>query len=229
MLKKKLKKTDLDHLRVEQIGRLYPVRLGRFGDRESAVSFLKRLTPHLPRAIVLKVPIKEENILAVYGQTSSVPPKTEQRQPGPDTLSTDRPAVEESSPLIEQTGKTAPEQKMKKPQQPGKERGTGTEVPEASNKSIVSGIVLESTVMPSNFPCMGSKGSLYRLIVRIEEAEDVAGYENFLWDKRGQSMSFFTNESQPAELLSRRIKATVAYKGDRACRLYWIEEIEAGP
>jgi len=113
------------------------------------------------------------------------------------------------------------------PQRANAPRGpeTGEEVPE-SNMSIIRGIVLKNSVAPAGSHCMGSGDVLYRVVISLKEIEGVAGYDNFLKDMKGRTMTFFAIEKPSDELKGRKIRAVVTYKGDRGCRLYWIEGIE---
>jgi hypothetical protein len=105
----------------------------------------------------------------------------------------------------------------------------GTEADEdtpASNMSIIKGIVLKNSVAPAGSHCMGSGDVLYRMVISLKEIEGEAGYENFLRDMKGRTMTFFATEKPSDELKGKKIRAVVTYKGDRRCRLYWIEGIE---
>jgi hypothetical protein len=113
------------------------------------------------------------------------------------------------------------------PQREKAPKGTeaGDEGPE-SNMSIIRGIVLKNSVAPAGSHCMGSGDVLYRMVISLKEIEGVAGYENFLRDMKGRTMTFFATEKPSDELKGKKIRAVVTYKGDRRCRLYWIEGIE---
>jgi hypothetical protein len=106
-----------------------------------------------------------------------------------------------------------------------KDTEAGEGVPE-SNMSVIRGIVLKNSVAPAGSHCMGSGDVLYRMVISLKEIEGVAGYENFLRDMKGRTMTFFATEKPSDELKGKKIRAVVTYKGDRSCRLYWIEGIE---
>ena len=197
ILKKRLPDDDLAYLRVEKIGDLFSVRLGRFNDKESALSLLNRLRPQLPGAVILKVPIKDANIIDIYGE--GLP--ADLKEPRPRETREAKPSGS-----------------------PKKDDGTAGGTSPVFSRSVIKGTVLESRVAPSGLTCSGSKGVLYLIMVYVEEVEDVANYENFLRDKKDRSLSFFTGEA-PAALSGKRIKAIVEYRGDKRCRLYWIEDI----
>ena len=95
-----------------------------------------------------------------------------------------------------------------------------------SNMTVIKGTVLKSSVASAGSHCMDSGDVLYLMVISLKETEDVPGFENFLWDAKGRTMAFFTNEKPARELQGKKIKALVTYKGDRTCRLYWVEGIE---
>jgi tetratricopeptide (TPR) repeat protein len=68
----KLNKKELDNLRIEKIGELYSVRLGKFKDYPDAEKFLKSIKTRLSRSIVMEVYIKDERIIKLYTASSSV-------------------------------------------------------------------------------------------------------------------------------------------------------------
>ena len=58
--------SDLDNLRIENVGEHYTVRLGRFDHYVTAMKFLNAMNSRLPSAIVLKAYIKNERIVKLY-------------------------------------------------------------------------------------------------------------------------------------------------------------------
>lgn len=68
---KKLDDQDLDHLRIEKIGKFYCVRLGKFDDKASADKFHNAVIENLPGATVMKAYIKDERIVKLYSGISS--------------------------------------------------------------------------------------------------------------------------------------------------------------
>ncbi len=68
-----LEETQLDHLRIEKIGKFYSVRLGKFTDYPSAERFFSTVKPKLPNATVMKAYIKKERIVRIYSGSAPVP------------------------------------------------------------------------------------------------------------------------------------------------------------
>jgi hypothetical protein len=79
-LKEGLSEKDLDHLRIEKIGKYYSVRIGNHKNRDSAEKYLKAMGPHLSAALVTKAYIKNERVKKMYkGYLSFDEPEVEER------------------------------------------------------------------------------------------------------------------------------------------------------
>lgn len=98
-------------------------------------------------------------------------------------------------------------------------------VPVIPNVAILRGTVMEYCLTSSILSGISPEQVLYKVVISVEEVEDVKGYPNFLKGKEGQNLTFFTKEKISMELFGKRIKAEVEYKGDeRGCR-FWIKDI----
>ena len=62
----KLNENELNNLRIEKIGKFYPVRLGKFKNYTTAEKFLKSIKPKLSGCIVIEAYIKDENVIELY-------------------------------------------------------------------------------------------------------------------------------------------------------------------
>jgi len=80
---KKLQGQELDHLRIEKIGKFYCVRLGKFDDKAGADKFLHTVKSNLPGATVMKAYIKDERIVKFYSVLSSADSTGEQVESKP--------------------------------------------------------------------------------------------------------------------------------------------------
>ena len=58
-----LDEKDNNYLRIEKIGEVYSVRVGRFSDYNAAKNFIQSRQPHFNRAIILKAFIKPDRII----------------------------------------------------------------------------------------------------------------------------------------------------------------------
>jgi len=94
------------------------------------------------------------------------------------------------------------------------------------NEAIIRGTVREYCLTSSTLSGISPEQVLYRMVISVEEVEDVKGYPNFLKGKEGQSLSFFTKEKISMELFGKHIKAEVEYKGDERGGKFWIKHIE---
>ncbi len=65
----KLDEKELDHLRIEKIGKYYAVRLGNFKNRVAAEKYLESAEFQISGAIVLKANIHNERIISVYNKS----------------------------------------------------------------------------------------------------------------------------------------------------------------
>jgi hypothetical protein len=68
---KKLQDQELDHLRIEKIGKFYCVRIGKFDSKASADQFHNSVKKNLPKATIMKAYIKDERIVKIYTEISS--------------------------------------------------------------------------------------------------------------------------------------------------------------
>jgi tetratricopeptide (TPR) repeat protein len=81
----RLKKEDLQYLRIERIGKFYAVRIGKFNDRPEAEKFLLSNNPGLPGAIIMSAYYMEERIEKLY----EIPSSEEEQPPAIKPLTTE--------------------------------------------------------------------------------------------------------------------------------------------
>ncbi len=98
-------------------------------------------------------------------------------------------------------------------------------VPVIPNEAILRGTVMEYCLTLSTLSGISPEQVLYRVVISVEEVEDVKGYPNFLKGKEGQNLTFSTKEKISMELFGKRIKAEVEYKGDERGGRFWIKDI----
>jgi len=67
---------------------------------------------------------------------------------------------------------------------------------------------------------------IYKLTISVEIVRDSEGFPNFLKGKEGQLQSFLTKEKISPELLNKRVRAEVEYRGDEKGGRFWIRAIE---
>ncbi len=102
----------------------------------------------------------------------------------------------------------------------------GASVPVIPNESLVTGIVSEYAIVSSHMIGIFPEQAIYRLIITINASESVDGKPNFLADKNGQDIPFYSREKLAPEVFGKRIKAWVTFRGDEQGGLYWIRNIE---
>ncbi len=94
---KKLDEDELDHLRIEKIGKFYSVRLGKFDDYATAEAFMNTIKSKLSQAAVMEAYIKDERIKKKYESTLQVEKEPEKEEvsaiPEPEKIT---PVIEEA-------------------------------------------------------------------------------------------------------------------------------------
>jgi len=99
-------------------------------------------------------------------------------------------------------------------------------VPVIPNEAILTGTIKEYCLTSASLSGISPEQILYRLVISVEEVEDVKGYPNFLKGKESQTLPFFTKEKPSSDLFGKRIKAHVKYMGDERGGRFWIRNIE---
>lgn len=99
-------------------------------------------------------------------------------------------------------------------------------VPVIPNEAILRGTVMEYCLTSSTLSGISPEQVLYKLLISVEETEDVERYPNLLKGKKGQVLTFFTKENLSLEVFGKRIKARVKYMGDEKGGRFWINSIE---
>jgi tetratricopeptide (TPR) repeat protein len=93
-------KKNLDHLRIEKIGKYYSLRLGKFKKRNGAEQLLEQIRSHIPSSMIMKAYYKDERIVKVYRYTqeSVAEDQTEQK---PVKQAVKREPVQTIKPLVD--------------------------------------------------------------------------------------------------------------------------------
>jgi hypothetical protein len=100
-------------------------------------------------------------------------------------------------------------------------------VPAAPNASVAKGTVIEYSITSSPGRSHELPGpALYKIVVSVEAVEDVPGEINFLKERVGEEIPFWSKAKLTPGLFSRKIKAVVEYRGDEHGGMFWIKQIE---
>ena len=103
-------------------------------------------------------------------------------------------------------------------------------VPAAPNQSIVKGTVSAYCVVSARLlNIKPADQTLYKITLLIESSENAKSFRNFIKDKEGEDIEFYTKEKQLLEIFGKRIKARASYTGDERGGSYWIRDIELIP
>jgi hypothetical protein len=105
-------------------------------------------------------------------------------------------------------------------------RGESVSVPAVQNESEVEGTVTEYAVVSSGSVGIEPEQEFYKLVITIHSVWDVGSKPNFLMDKAGQDVLFYTKERIYPGLVGKRVKAKARYSGDERGGKYWISNIE---
>lgn len=99
-------------------------------------------------------------------------------------------------------------------------------VPAIPNRAILEGTVKEYCAGSSQLWNIEPEQVIFKLTVLVQGVHDSEVVPNFLKDKEGQMLAFFTKETILPELLYKRIKAEVEYRGDEKGGRFWIRNIQ---
>ena len=103
---------------------------------------------------------------------------------------------------------------------------TVSAVPVMPNVALIKGIVLESEAISSDLLGIQPEQTINKLMIDVESSEDVGQIPNLLKGKQGKDITFYTKEPLPSDIVKKRIKAKVSYRGDERGGLWWIHDIE---
>lgn len=99
-------------------------------------------------------------------------------------------------------------------------------VPVIPNVALIKGIVLESKEISSTLLDIQPEQTMYKLTIQIESSEDVGEMPNFLKGEQGKDIDFYTKKPLPLDILRKRIRAKVSYRGDERGGRWWVDKIE---
>ena len=102
-------------------------------------------------------------------------------------------------------------------------------VPAAPNEFVIEGTVQEYSIVSSNLLNIEPEQTLYRLTILIESYIKVKTEADFLSDKKGKTVQFYSKEKISPEIFGKRVRGTIRYAGDERGGLYWIKEISIEP
>lgn len=102
-------------------------------------------------------------------------------------------------------------------------------VPAAPNEFVIEGTVQEYSIVSSNLLNIMPEQTLYRLTILIESYIKVETEADFLSDKKGKTVQFYSKEKISPEIFGKWVWVKVRYAGDERGGLYWIKEISMIP
>ena len=99
----------------------------------------------------------------------------------------------------------------------------------APNEYLIEGTVQEYAIVSSIRLNMKPEQTLYRLTIFIESYIKVETEADFLSDKKGKTVQFYSKDIISPEIFGKRVRGKVRYAGDESGGLYWIKEISIIP
>ncbi len=104
--------------------------------------------------------------------------------------------------------------------------GSCASVPVLPNETIVEGTVSEYAIVSSRLAGIQPEQVLYRITIYIETTRSADNGPDFLRDKVGKDVPFYTKEKLPPQLFGRKVRARVQFRGDERGGLFWVRDIE---
>jgi len=99
-------------------------------------------------------------------------------------------------------------------------------VPVIPNESIVEGIVSEYAVLSARLAGGPAEQVFYRLTITVESSEKKGRGPDFLRNRTGRDVQFYSKDRLSPDLFGRKVRARVRYRGDERGGRFWILEIE---
>jgi hypothetical protein len=103
---------------------------------------------------------------------------------------------------------------------------TVSAVPVIPNAALIKGVVLESEGISSNLLGIQPEQTIYRLLIHVVCSKDVGEMRNFLKGEEGKDIVFYTKKPLPSDIVKKRIKARVSFRGDERGGRWWAQEIQ---
>jgi hypothetical protein len=101
---------------------------------------------------------------------------------------------------------------------------TDTAIP--ANRAWLQGSIREFSPLSSDQLGLKPVKEIFRLILQVEDAKEVAGHANLLTEKEGDLLTVFSENNLPFFKIGNRINALIEYRGNRYSRFFWIVRAE---
>ncbi|MBI5586361.1 MAG: SPOR domain-containing protein, partial [Deltaproteobacteria bacterium] len=209
-------------LRIEKIGTLYAVRIGRFETQAQAEALLPLIKTISPEAFVRKGEAFAEEVLNEKPRPpASLPDRSAKiKPPDPGLPRTEgQPSWKVVKPLPPEEGGSLPGPAS--PNQPPSNNGktsvmgiepSGTTRIDAAipaNRAWLWGSIREISPLPPEQLGLKPGKEIFRLILQVEKTGGIAGYPNLLTEKEGNLLTVFSESNPPSFKVGGKIKAVV--------------------
>ncbi len=202
-IRETLPEDDLDHLRIEQYHTYHIVRIGRFAQKPAAEALLNKVRALAPEAYIVKVRLDDTLVLRSHGKAPlRERERTEERQPA------------------------TPQQEKKVVVPRPEEKVARKPLPEPREGSSLKGTVVSTSVISPHVIGVSGEGKVHRVVIAIEQTQEVKGMLHLLRGREGETLPFFSEEGSAADLGGRKIEAKAVYLGEDRGRLFWLRDIK---
>jgi len=97
--------------------------------------------------------------------------------------------------------------------------------PVLPNQTLITGIVLEYSIVHARTLGIEPDMPIYRLIIKIESTGAIAGMPDLLKDSEGKEEIFYSREHISPDVFDKRIRAIASYSGDERVGRWWMLDI----
>lgn len=94
------------------------------------------------------------------------------------------------------------------------------------NESVIEGVVSEYAIVSSRLVNVSPEQTLYRLTVHVESTDTIGGGPDFLAERIGRDVQFYSKENISPDIFGRSIKAKVTFRGDERGGMFWIRDVQ---
>lgn len=213
-VRKQLAGDDCRFLRLEKVNRAkspyrYGVYIGRFREKGEAAEFLKKCQTAIPKAFVFRGLLKPKDVVLDCSRDK------EGQEPPPSGGAGAAGLPDKAEPEVLPDVNAGPAASPADPA--GGSQG--------ANMALVTGTLVESGPVSPDLLGIDQGQALYKLVVFVEDAEEIRGYPNYLGEKKQQTVTFFTADPVPSPLIGKRIRTRAQYRGNKYGRHFWIEKV----
>ncbi|NOZ25340.1 MAG: hypothetical protein GXO94_04520 [Nitrospirae bacterium] len=104
--------------------------------------------------------------------------------------------------------------------------GSCASVPVVPNETVVEGRVSEYAIVSSRLVGIEPEQVLYRITIQVESSSAAGRGPDFLRDRVGEDVPFYTKKILSPRLFGRKVRVRVEFRGDEKGGLFWVRDVE---